>query len=170
MRKHFAKIEIISKILTFDKFITNVYKKEKKLRSRNHSILVNTNLSVKCCSNVEKWIWNLNINIKCWYNRNLKILEFFSNDDEISSKNMTFDIFFAITKMFMKLIFEFKQLFATTTNIEKMIEIFAKWCISRCEIDILLAKKNVTTNCVNLNKQTKIWFRQNIEFERIKTR
>ena len=54
MRKHFAKIEINSIVLTFDKFITNAHKKEKKLRSRNHNILVNTNLSVKCYLSVEK--------------------------------------------------------------------------------------------------------------------
>ena len=170
MRKYFAKIEINLIVLIFDKFITNVHKKEKKPRSRNYNILVNINLSVKCCSNVEKWVWDLNISTKCWYNRNLKTLKLFSNDDEISSKNITFDNFFAMTKMFIKLIFEFKRLFATMTNIEKMIEIFAKWYTLRYEIDILLARKNVTTNYVSLNKQTKVWFRQNIEFERIETR
>ena len=54
MRKHIAKCEINSIILTFNKFITNAHKKEKRLRSRNQSILVNTNLSVKCCLSVEK--------------------------------------------------------------------------------------------------------------------
>ena len=54
MRKHVAKSETNSIILTFDKFIINAYKKEKRLRSRNQNILVNTNLSVKCCLSVEK--------------------------------------------------------------------------------------------------------------------
>ena len=54
MRKHVAKCEINSIVLTFDKFITNAYQKEKRLRFRNHNILVNTNLNVKCYSNVEK--------------------------------------------------------------------------------------------------------------------
>ena len=56
MRKHFAKIEIISKILIFDKFITNAHKKEKRLRFRNYNILVNANLSVKCCLSDEKQV------------------------------------------------------------------------------------------------------------------
>ena len=65
--KTFRKNEINSIILTFNKFITNAHKKEKKLRSRNQNILVNTNLNVKCCLNVEKWVWVL---IQCsnWEN------------------------------------------------------------------------------------------------------
>ena len=54
MRKHFAKVEINSIVLTFDKFIINVHKKEKRLRFRSHNILVSTNLSVKCCSSDKK--------------------------------------------------------------------------------------------------------------------
>ena len=65
-------------------------------------------------------------------------LEFFSNDNKISSKNVIFDIFFAITKMFIKLIFEFKCLFATTTNMKKIFEY-----ISRCEIVNFVANRYV---------------------------
>ena len=54
MRKHIAKYETNSINLIFNKFITNIYKKEKRLRSRNHNILINTNLSVKYCLNNKK--------------------------------------------------------------------------------------------------------------------
>ena len=54
MRKHITKCEINSIILTFDKFVTNVHKKEEKLRFRNYNIFVNTNLSVKYYLNVKK--------------------------------------------------------------------------------------------------------------------
>ena len=136
--------------------IHNKCSQKKRLRSRNQSMLVSTNLSVKCCLSVEKWAWDLNISTKCWYNRNLKTLKIFSNDDEISSKNLTFDILFAMSKMFVKLIFEFKWLLTTTTNMREAFEIVEKWCILRCEVDILIAKKDVTTKYVNLNKQAKL--------------
>ena len=54
MRKHVAKSEIVSKSLIFDKFITNIHKKERRLRSRNQNILVNTNLSAKYYLNDKK--------------------------------------------------------------------------------------------------------------------
>ena len=81
-----------------------------------------------------------------------KLLELSSNDSKISSKNVTFDTFFAMTKMFMKLIFEFKRLLATTTNLRNAID---KRCTSRYEINILIAKRDVTTKYVSLNKQIK---------------
>ena len=54
MRKHVAKSEIISKILIFDKFVINIHKKEKRLRSRSYNILINTNLNVNCYLNNKK--------------------------------------------------------------------------------------------------------------------
>ena len=67
-----------------------------------------------------------------------KFLKFSSSDNKISSKNVTFDIFFAMIKMFMKLIFEFKYLLATTTNMKRAFE-----CISRCEIVDFVANRYV---------------------------
>ena len=55
--------------------------------------------------------------------RRKMFLEFFSNDNEIRNKNLTFDTFFAMTKILVKLIFKFKCLFATTTNMRNAIEI-----------------------------------------------
>ena len=88
MRKRFAKVEIVSRVLTFDKFITNVHKKEKRLHSRNHSILVNANLNVKCCLNDEKRAWNM-IVTKCWYKIKLKTLKFFRRQQRFKQR---FDI------------------------------------------------------------------------------
>ena len=70
--------------------------------------------------------------------RRKNFLKLSSSDNKISSKNVTFDTFFAMTKMFMKLIFEFKCLFATTTNMKKAFE-----CISRCEIVDFVANRCV---------------------------
>ena len=55
MRKHIARCEINSIILTFDKFIINAHKK-KRLRSRSQNILVNANLNVKCCLSDKKQV------------------------------------------------------------------------------------------------------------------
>ena len=76
--------------------------------------------------------------------REKKFLEFFSNDNKISSKNVTFDIFFAMTKIFMKLIFEFKCLFATTTNMKKIFK-----CISRCEIVVFVVNRCVCKKVIH---------------------
>ena len=50
--------EMRNKFDSFDVWqIHNKYlQKEKKLRSRNQSILVNANLSVKCCLSDKKWV------------------------------------------------------------------------------------------------------------------
>ena len=89
MRKHIAKCEINWIILTFDKFITNAHKKEKKLRFRNYNIFVNANWNVKCCSNDEKWVWDLYINTRFWYKAKFKILEFFKEQRRFKQR---FDI------------------------------------------------------------------------------
>ena len=54
MRKHIVKRKINLIILTFDKFIINVHKKEKRLRSRNYNVLVNAKISIKYCLNNKK--------------------------------------------------------------------------------------------------------------------
>ena len=98
MRKHVAKNEINSKVLIFDKFITNAHKKEK-----------NCVLAIIIYSSKHIWVlnvvWALRNEFECWYNiRNKKIETFllFSNDDEITSNDLTFEVLFAIAKIFVK--------------------------------------------------------------------
>ena len=47
-----------------------------------------------------------------------KCLNFSSNNNDLSSKNLTFNAFFAIVKMFVKLIIEYIYLLITMTNIK----------------------------------------------------
>ena len=67
----------------------------------------------------------------------------------------------------------FKQIvFEKFKNLENIVSI---WCISKCEINNLIAKKNTcdkmtTTRLVSLNRQIKRYFWKNCKFERIETR